>query len=142
MSQHSGCHFPGSHKNNNNENTNSETANRSEQTNKHARQPTAYCNIPGDTNSTGMSKNKSHCTSCRGECHNNVTGHHGCHTINVTGHRECHKLMSCDIMNDTKLMSQMSLNVNSTGMSKTKVIAHRVVMNVTTMSLDIVNVTN
>ena len=30
--------------NNNNENTNSETANRSEQTNKHARQPTAYCN--------------------------------------------------------------------------------------------------
>ena len=44
MSQHSGCHFPGSHKNNHNENTNSETANRSEQTNKHARQPTAYCN--------------------------------------------------------------------------------------------------
>ena len=71
----------------------------------------------------------------------NVTGHHGCHKINVTGHRECHKLMSFDIMNDTKLMSQMSLNVNSTGMSKTKVIAHRVVMNVTTMSLDIMDVT-
>ena len=44
MSQHSGCHFPGTPLNHNNENTNSETANRSEQTNKHARQPTAYCN--------------------------------------------------------------------------------------------------
>ena len=59
-------------------------------------------------------ENKSHCTSCRDECHNNVTGHHGCHKINVTGHRECHKLMSFDIMNDTKLMSQMSLNIINT----------------------------